>query len=152
MGRGFCIRLRSGLEAGAIKPSLEDLDAQTKSRFSFTAYTTSDYKRGPGTIDTDEAEAILRAASLAHPAKMIMPMDAAKVLDSNNHPVPIATLEKQLPRLKSIDLSLAINHNGPLNNWTIARLAVLDPVFTEDNGSKVVDLTKNKKFKQPYEP
>src|SRR5262249_14739289 len=137
---------------GDIKADLDNLDAKTKGRFSFTAYTTADYKRGPGTIDTDTAETYLRMASLAHPAKSIVPMDAAKVLDGKNNRVPIGTLERQLPRLKSIVLSLALNHNGPLNNWMIARLALLDPVFTEEDGTKVVDLAKHKNRKQRYEP
>ncbi|PWU00581.1 MAG: hypothetical protein C5B53_03855 [Candidatus Melainabacteria bacterium] len=152
MGRGLSLRLRRGLKPGDIKPDLDNLDEKTKARFSFTRFSTSDYQRGPGTIDTDTAERYLRMASLAHPGKSIVPMDAARVLDSKNNPVPIETLEKQLPRLKSIVLSLALNHNGPLNNWMIARLALLDPVFTEENGTKEVDLARNKNRRQRYEP
>jgi hypothetical protein len=157
VGGGFTLRLRPGLKVGSIKADLKKVDERLRPRFNFDdAKSEINLSQTAGgsttTVDTAKADSLLQAALTARPLKYVVPQDAGKVYAKDGSVVPIESLEKQLPKLKSITLSLNLSHGGPLHNWTVFHLAVIEPTFTAGEGNKMIDFAKSRSGKTHYEP
>jgi hypothetical protein len=157
LGQGMTLRLRSGLQPGSIKPNVESIDPQERPQFKAldgesNALKSKDPRLNNKSDQTSQAGKLLTEALKHQNTPYLIPKEAGNVIGEDGKPIAIEAVEKKLPRLRSAILILHVVRSGPWQNWAVFRFAFTRPIFSQDDDTKIVDLTTTPPKKPHYEP
>jgi hypothetical protein len=138
-GSAFTLRLRPSLKPGLLKENVDKVDAEVFINLPKSQEKNKEEKAKISEITKIYRERLLKAALEEKKNGYLHPADAGQVIDSSGKVIPIDVLERQLPRLKSIILSIHLVRDDQLQNWAMYRCAFAKPQITLDNGAKVID-------------
>ncbi len=142
--KGFTLRLRPSLAAGAIAPPMVKVPPDLTSEFialrttnsQATVASKSASSSGERTVSGITEEDI-KAALGPDATAYLTPRDPGKVLINEKQAMPIEEIATKLPRLRSAVARLHVVRRGKLNNWTVYHVAVLFPTMRLNNGREV---------------
>lgn len=144
--RGFTLRLRSGLKAGSIKANEASIADEDKEQFSLLGSNfTRKSDASKSELPKSKAQSLLKSALMRHQMnrKLLSAQDSGKVLSESGVPIPLDELEKKLPRLQSIVMTLNLVRPNQIAKWSVFRFAFVQPTISEENGKKIVNLTSS---------
>lgn len=135
--KGLTLRLRPGLQPGAIAPPAEPLPPDAQDEFEQLKNVNGKEVAAENKQDTDSTEEAVKATLGAEKVAYFYPKDPGVVTDPVGAPVALAEIEKQLPKLKSAIVRLHVVRRGAVNDWTIYHFGIMEPVLIYPDGHEV---------------
>jgi hypothetical protein len=144
--KGFTLRLRPGLSAGAIKAPVisipsdmkEDFESYKKAQeglaYSAKSKTGNDDNGG----DTAEvSEEYMRKMFGAEATEYLQPKDAGHVIDDQGKALSEELVASKLPRLKDMTLRLHVVRRDKMQPWTVYHFALEHPIVIMPDGMEL---------------
>jgi hypothetical protein len=149
--KGFTLRLRPGIEAGAIVPPTvkipEDLVDQFRALTDNSNVDNGHARAASGRKSESNSNSNENASTASditvndikkalgeNATTYLTPRDAGSVVAENGKTISVSSVTAKLPRLKSAVARLHVVRRGKLNDWTIYHIAVIYPVVHLSNG------------------
>jgi hypothetical protein len=124
--KALTLRMRSSLKPGTVKP------------------------KDPKQPETELEKAAKDGLLPADLAKYIHPADAGMVKMNSGQIVPLASLEQELPRLKSCEVGMKVVRRGTFKRWTVKKIGLVNCVIVSHN--KEFKIATNDRQTETEEP